>query len=123
MRLTDRCRPLLRGEEQLSLRKDRIPEKRKPTRKKAPRQPVSEADRLLWEALRALRKQLAEEQGVPPYVVFHDSTLLEMVELRPTTLAGLSAISGVGQHKLERYGERFIAVIREHDVGFEKPAV
>ncbi len=60
---------------------------------------------------------------MPPYVVFHDSTLLEMVELRPTTLAGLSAISGVGQHKLERYGERFIAVIREHDVGFEKPAV
>ena len=123
LRLTDRCRPLLRGEEQLSLRKDRIPEKRKPARKKATRQPVGDADRLLWEALRALRKRLAEEQGVPPYVVFHDSTLLEMVELRPTTLAGLSAISGVGQHKLERYGERFIAVIREHDAGFEKPAV
>ncbi len=114
LRLTDRCRPLLRGEEQLSLRKDRIPEKRKPARGKGPRQPVGDADRLLWEALRALRKRLAEEQGVPPYVVFHDSTLLEMVELRPTTLAGLSAISGVGQHKLERYGERFIAVIREH---------
>ena len=123
LRLTDRCRPLLRGEEQLSLRKDRIPEKRKPARKKATRQPVGDADRILWEALRALRKRLAEEQGVPPYVVFHDSTLLEMVELRPTTLAGLSAISGVGQHKLERYGERFIAVIREHDAGFEKPAV
>ena len=123
LRLTDRCRPLLRGEEQLSLRKDRIPEKRKPVRKKALRQPLGDADRLLWEALRALRKRLAEEQGVPPYVVFHDSTLLEMVELRPTTLAGLSAISGVGQHKLERYGERFVAVIREHDAGFEKPAV
>ncbi len=123
LRLTDRCRPLLRGEEQLSLRRDRLPEKRKPARKKATRQPVGDADRLLWEALRALRKRLAEEQGVPPYVVFHDSTLLEMVELRPTTLAGLSAISGVGQHKLERYGERFIAVIREHDAGFEKPAV
>ncbi len=126
LRLTDRCRPLLRGEEQLSLRKDRIPEKRKPARKKAPRQPLGDADRLLWEALRALRKRLAEEQGVPPYVVFHDSTLLEMVELRPTTLAGLSAISGVGQHKLERYGERFVAVIREHgsdeDGGFGKPA-
>ncbi len=114
LRLTDRCRPLLRGEEQLSLRKDRIPEKRKPVRKKALRQPLGDADRLLWEALRTLRKRLAEEQGVPPYVVFHDSTLLEMVELRPTTLAGLSAISGVGQHKLERYGERFVAVIREH---------
>jgi len=127
LRLTDRCRPLLRGEEQLSLRKDRIPEKRKPAREKPSRQLVGDADRILWEALRTLRKRLAEERGVPPYVVFHDSTLLEMVELRPTTLAGLSTISGVGQHKLERYGERFIAVIREHgsdeDSGSGKAAI
>ncbi len=114
LRLTDRCRPLLRGEEQLMLRKDRTREKRKPAAKKVARQPVGNADTLLWEALRTLRRELAEQQGVPPYVVFHDATLMEMVELCPETLSAFSQISGVGEHKLERYGDRFVALIREH---------
>ena len=55
--------------------------------------------------------ELAHEQGVPPYVIFHDSTLLEMLNQRPTTLIELGKISGVGQAKLLRYGEAFLQVV------------
>ena len=113
LRLTDLCRPLLRGEQQLKLRKERKKEK-KSTAGRERKQFVSDADTQLWEALRQRRKELAERQGVPPYVVFHDATLMEMVELRPQTLTTFSRIAGVGQHKLEQYGEDFIAVIRDH---------
>ena len=65
----------------------------------------------LFEALRALRKELAEEAGVPPYVIFHDSTLREMALARPDTLARLGQIGGVGAKKLEAYGERFLRCI------------
>ena len=65
----------------------------------------------LFEALRARRRELAAEAGVPPYVVFHDSTLREMAELKPTTRHALSRVSGVGEAKLERYGDAFIALI------------
>ncbi|MGI8943233.1 MAG: DNA helicase RecQ [Qipengyuania sp.] len=65
----------------------------------------------LFEALRALRKELAEEAQVPPYVVFHDATLREMTARRPESLAQLGAIAGVGAKKLEAYGERFLAAI------------
>ena len=64
--------------------------------------------------LKAKRTELAREQGVPPYVIFHDSTLQEMVQSSPTTLDQFSRITGVGQAKLERYGEHFIGVILEH---------
>jgi len=67
----------------------------------------------LFEALRARRRELAAEAGVPPYVVFHDSTLREMAELKPTTLHALSRVSGVGAAKLERYGEAFVDLIRQ----------
>ena len=65
----------------------------------------------LFEALRALRKELAEEAGVPPYVIFHDSTLREMALVRPDTLSRLGQIGGVGAKKLEAYGERFLRCI------------
>ena len=71
-------------------------------------------DKALFEVLRALRKQLADEQGVPPYVIFHDATLREMAEQRPTTLHEFARIRGVGDAKLSRYGERFIDAIRQH---------
>ncbi len=67
----------------------------------------------LFECLRALRKRLADEHGLPPYVVFHDATLREMVERRPLTLNQFAELSGVGQAKLARYGERFVAAIGE----------
>ena len=68
----------------------------------------------LFEALRARRRELAAEAGVPPYVIFHDSTLREMAELKPVTLQALSRVSGVGDAKLERYGAAFVAVIDAH---------
>jgi ATP-dependent DNA helicase RecQ len=69
---------------------------------------------VLFEHLRALRKQLADQHGLPPYVIFHDSTLREMAERRPSTLDQFATLRGVGQGKLARYGERFIAALREH---------
>jgi ATP-dependent DNA helicase RecQ len=68
----------------------------------------------LFEVLRALRKRLADEHGLPPYVVFHDSTLREMAERRPLTLSQFAELPGVGNAKLTRYGEPFIAAIAEH---------
>jgi len=65
----------------------------------------------LFEALRARRRELAAEAGVPPYVVFHDSTLREMAELKPTTRHALARVSGVGEAKLERYGDAFIDLL------------
>jgi ATP-dependent DNA helicase RecQ len=68
----------------------------------------------LFEALRSLRKQLADEVGMPPYVVFHDATLREIAQQRPLTLNQFAGIRGVGEVKLARYGERFIAAVRSH---------
>ncbi|HKT15760.1 MAG TPA: DNA helicase RecQ [Allosphingosinicella sp.] len=100
------ARPILKGEERVELV---IPPKRKrrPSRNAAPN-PVDDP---LFEALRARRRDLAKETGVPPYVIFHDSTLREMAVLKPGNLAALGRISGVGAAKLERYGEAFVAVI------------
>ncbi|MEO6042058.1 MAG: DNA helicase RecQ [Croceibacterium sp.] len=68
----------------------------------------------LFEALRALRRELAAEAQLPPYVIFHDATLREMAATRPTSLARLGEVGGVGARKLEAYGEAFLAVIRRH---------
>jgi ATP-dependent DNA helicase RecQ len=74
--------------------------------------PVSPADEALWQALRAKRLELAREQGVPPYVIFHDATLREMAAARPHDRHALSEITGVGTRKLDAYGDAFLAVIR-----------
>jgi ATP-dependent DNA helicase RecQ len=68
----------------------------------------------LFEHLRALRKRLADENGLPPYVVFHDVTLREMAARRPVTLDQFAELPGVGRAKLERYGDQFIAAMLEH---------
>ena len=70
----------------------------------------------LFDRLRTLRKRLADEHGVPPYVVFHDATLREMAERRPLTLHQFARLPGVGQAKLARYGELFINALREYPV-------
>ena len=114
LRLTEACRAVLRGEEPLTLRKRRRPE-RKARRESARNAFVSDADRALWEALRARRRELAEEQGVPAYVIFHDATLMEMVERRPQTLAQMADIGGVGERKLEAYGEAFLEVLHSSE--------
>jgi ATP-dependent DNA helicase RecQ len=70
---------------------------------------------VLWEALRACRKRLADAQGVPPYVVFHDSTLTELMVRRPRTTDEMLGVPGVGRKKLERYGAAFLEVINGTD--------
>jgi ATP-dependent DNA helicase RecQ len=71
-------------------------------------------DSALFEQLRALRKHLADEQGLPPYVIFHDATLRQMAQERPATLHDFARIRGIGEAKLSRYGARFIETIRQH---------
>jgi ATP-dependent DNA helicase RecQ len=75
--------------------------------------PLEPDDEALWQRLRARRLELAREQGVPPYVIFHDATLMDMVRRRPRNLAELGQIPGVGRSKLERYGETFLKVVTE----------
>ncbi|MBL1264789.1 DNA helicase RecQ [Candidatus Methylomicrobium oryzae] len=110
LRLNEASRPVLRGEETLMLREDIRPEKTKRTAKKT----GIAAGSPLWEALRAKRREIAEEQDVPPYVIFHDATLMEMISVMPQNLRQMAAISGVGARKLELYGEQFLDVIRGH---------
>ena len=74
----------------------------------------------LFEALRGWRRERAKEQGVPPYVIFHDSTLREVARLRPASLAELSVIEGIGNTKLERHGESLLAALARE--GEDAPA-
>lgn len=112
LRLTDACRPLLRGEVTLELRKELKPQAATRTSGGSPAsQLVRGEEREQWDALRALRRRLAEEHGVPPYVIFPDSTLLEMLRSQPSTLADMGRVSGVGARKLERYGAAFLDVL------------
>ncbi len=120
LRVDDRARPLLRGEETVQLRRD--PAAAMHRALKAGRggaggagssgQGVADsleaADRALFETLRTLRLDLAREQGVPPYVVFQDTTLISMIKLRPRTLNDMAGVPGVGANKLERYGQAFL---------------
>lgn len=112
--LTEKARPLLRGEFQLQLREDKTLDK-VPLRKKPRHSPagVSAKDKVLWDALRNCRKTLADAHGVPPYVIFHDATLMEMMEYKPTKAHELLLLNGVGEKKMERYGDAFIEVISE----------
>ncbi len=115
LRLTDASRPVLRGEERLTLRQMVKPAKTKAGRgERKTLQPVTEPERDLWEALRRRRQDLARKQGVPAYVIFHDATLMQMLDQRPQTLAEMGRLSGVGERKLAAYGEEFLQVIREH---------
>jgi len=102
------ARPILRGEVAVPLI---LPPKRE--RRRRGGDAHDQADDPLFEALRACRRDLAKEAGVPPYVVFHDATLREMAALRPTTRAGLAQVSGVGQRKLEAYADAFLAILRD----------
>ena len=114
LRLTERCRPLLRGEVGLQLRRDLVSKLPKAAASKAS-QLVRSDQREQWEALRSLRRKLAEEHSVPPYVIFPDSTLLEMLRQQPASLADMARVSGVGARKLERYGEAFLAVLANNE--------
>ncbi len=112
--LMKESREVLRGEQDVRLREDPVVVRSRKTKRSASRDADIEiVDIVLWEALRECRQQLAAEHNVPPYVVFHDSTLRQMVNERPTDPEALLEISGVGQAKLEKYGETFLGVIRQ----------
>lgn len=107
--MTERARPILRGEEAITLRKDSIAASK--ARRPAVKTLVNEEDEPLLSALKAKRRELAEAQGVPAYIIFNDRTLIEMAEARPADLDGMARISGVGAKKLETYGAIFLAVL------------
>jgi ATP-dependent DNA helicase RecQ len=104
------ARPILKGEQPLELV---MPPPRKRRSRRGATTASSDSDPL-FEALRACRRDLAKQAGVPPYVIFHDSTLREMAEVRPTSLDALSRVAGVGEAKLARYGDAFVQVVEAH---------
>ena len=116
LKLTEAARPVLRGEKEVWLRRDAEPAKRKSSKAERGsrlREAFAGANEdPLWQALKAKRMELAREQGVPPYVIFHDSTLLEMLNRKPKNLIELGQINGVGQSKLTRYGDDFLQVLK-----------
>ncbi|MBW7852547.1 MAG: DNA helicase RecQ [Rhodospirillales bacterium] len=113
------CRDALRGERPIELRRDRRRE-RKVARAAAGAAAEllhDAADRALFERLRALRLELAKAQGVPPYVIFHDATLVEMARRRPRSLPELGRLPGVGEAKLGRYGAAFLSAMAQPSGG------
>lgn len=110
LKLTPKAARVLKGQERLELRRDTPGAG---TGRKA-RVRAEAAANPLFAALRELRFELAREQNVPAYVIFHDATLREMAEVKPRGLASLGRISGVGGRKLERYGEAFLKVVAQY---------
>jgi len=116
LRLTEQARPLLKGQRALNLRVDatKTSGRAKSASRRRTSEPaveLSDIDSMMFEELRALRKRLADQQGVPPYVIFHDATLREMAQLKPANSHELLGLTGVGESKLERYGSAFLGVI------------
>lgn len=124
--LTETSRPVLKGERSIILRQEKDPPKKsrqtrtdshaagggKLAAKKSSIE-ISVLEEPLWQALRSARMVIAKDQGVPPYVIFHDATLLEILRSKPTTIDEMANVSGVGAAKLQRYGNAFIKVILE----------
>ncbi|CBA16739.1 DNA helicase RecQ [Xanthomonas albilineans] len=115
LRLTDASRQVLKGERQIMMRRE-LPSRSRDRgdRSGSPRTglPVQPQDLGLFNALRDLRAGLAKEQNVPAFVIFHDSTLRNIAEQRPTNLDALARVGGIGGSKLARYGQQLIEVVR-----------
>lgn len=114
--ISEAGRRFLREKQSLMLR---VPSKPKPSRERASRrqaaaQSLPERDQALFQALRQKRLEIARTQNLPPYVIFHDRTLMELAAARPASRAQMADVPGVGETKLERYGPAFLAVIAEH---------
>ncbi|MDD9824722.1 MAG: DNA helicase RecQ [Gammaproteobacteria bacterium] len=116
LKLTAASRAVLRGERGFEFRR---PAPRAAAGSRRSRRPAagvtaqSAQERELFEALRRLRTELAQRQGIPSYIIFHDTTLIEMAQTKPQTLAEMAQISGIGERKLERYGEDFLALLNQ----------
>jgi ATP-dependent DNA helicase RecQ len=115
LKLTEAARPVLKGLQEVWLRRDAEPVKRKSQRgERKSRAPFAGAgDDPLWLALKAKRMELAREQGVPPYVIFHDATLVEIRDRRPQSRDEMGQITGIGQAKLAKYGDAFLQVVED----------
>jgi ATP-dependent DNA helicase RecQ len=116
LHLAPDCREVLRGEKEIHLRREAV---KRTTRSKSGGRavralPDDPAEASLFQALRAKRLELAREQGVPPYVIFHDATLTELAHARPRSMTEFASIPGVGQAKLQRYADAFLEVIEAH---------
>jgi ATP-dependent DNA helicase RecQ len=108
LRLTEVARPILRGEAEITLRRDTLA---RTARRPAAKALVAEEDAPLLSTLKAKRRALAEAARVPAYVIFTDRTLIEMAETRPQSRDEMARISGVGATKLERYGTAFLEIV------------
>ncbi|MBI1384024.1 MAG: DNA helicase RecQ [Rhizobiales bacterium] len=116
LKLGDRCRNLLRGEATFHIRvRQKAPSKRGRSGRAATSDKLSERDRRLFDALRSLRAELAAAESVPPYVVCHDRSLVEIVERRPRTHGALHEITGFGNKKVQSYGAQILEVVARHD--------
>jgi ATP-dependent DNA helicase RecQ len=114
LQLTSSSKALLTGDREVDFRKDPSPTKRKSRKQKAIfNESTDPVVRTLWEKLRQLRMDIAGEQQVPPFVIFHDAALWEMAETVPQTLDQFRQITGVGETKLQRYGARFLELLQE----------
>ena len=114
LRLTKESGAVLKGESKISFRVDPVSNRKDKKKQKTSPQTItlSTEAKSIFDKLRARRMELAKAQNVPPYIIFHDKTLLEIAEVRPQDLQSFANISGVGQSKLERYGEAFLEVLR-----------
>jgi len=112
LKLGGNAKAILKGEQRVDIVQ---PPKSERAGRKERNQAANPVGDRLFEALRELRRDLAAEAQLPPYVIFHDATLREMAAVRPASRAELGAINGVGARKLEAYGDAFLAVVRRHD--------
>ncbi len=124
LKLTEKSRDVLKGKQPILFRKDPVQTDRAKNKTQFSNhssRPEDENGMVLWESLRSLRYQLSQEQNVPPYVIFHDSTLNEIVKYRPKNLDELQFISGIGESKLKRYGATILEVIEKHAIEWGRP--
>ncbi len=121
LRLTEGCRAILRGEIRLTLRKDKRVDKVSDSKSTKNSEKSKAANSELWEALRQKRREFAEQQDVPPYVIFHDASLMAMMEQKPATLEEFALLPGVGKRKLDKYGNDFLAIIKTYHYKVASP--
>ena len=115
LHLQEKSRPLLRGEMSLSLRHDPAPQtaRERVRNRKQQLHELNDKDQALWEALRECRKELADENGIPPFRVFSDATLMGIVKSKPQSYADMLQVSGIGEVKLEHFGSAFMKVVQD----------
>ena len=114
LRLSAKAIPVLKGEEKVELAQQRVEFMKDTSKKKKDRNhSITQTNNPLFEILRALRRKLAQEENKPPFMIFSDTTLHDMVHLKPQTLEEMLDVSGVGQHKLSHYGQYFLDALKE----------